>query len=98
MYNYGEIIERSFRYLRHCSIPKLVLLNSLQGIDNTILDLSDPHIVVVLLHGKKLLAISSNTNILHATIAFFSKPRGLMKTFLKVNVSEMTSCIFIFAV
>ena len=83
MYNYGEIIERSFRYLLHCSIPKLVLLNSLQGIDNTILDLSDPHIVVVLLHGKKLLDISSNTNILHATIDFLLEAKRFDENIFK---------------
>ena len=83
MYNHGEIIERSLRYLRHCSIPKLVLLNSLQGIDNTILDLSDPHIVVVLLHGRKLLDISSNTNILHATIDFLLEAKSFDEKFFK---------------
>ena len=83
MYNHGEIIERSLRYLRHCSIPKLVLLNSLQGIDNTVLDLSDPHIVEVILHGRKLLDISSNTNILHATIDFLLEAKSFDEKIFK---------------
>ena len=83
MYNQDEIIERSFRYLRHCSIPKLVLLNSLQGIDNTVLDLSDPHIVEVILHGRKLLDISSNTNILHATIDFLLEAKSFDEKIFK---------------
>ena len=32
---------------------RLALLNDIQGIDNSILELSDSHAVEVLLHGRK---------------------------------------------
>ena len=66
--NCGEDIESSCHYLLHCSLhtnESLALLNDIQGIDNSILELNDSHIVEVLPHGRKLLDISSNTNILN---------------------------------
>ena len=48
---------------------RLALLNVIQGIDNSIVKLGDPHIVEVL-HGRKFRDISSNTSILNATIEF----------------------------
>ena len=39
----------------------------MQGIDNSILELTDSHIVEVFLYGRKFLDISSNNSILNAT-------------------------------
>ena len=69
--NCGEDIESSCHYLLHCSLytnERLALLNVIQGIDNSILELDDSHIVEVLFHGRKFLDISSNTKVLNATI------------------------------
>ena len=69
--NCGEDIETSCHYLLHYSLYNnqwLALLNVIQDIDNSILELTDSHIVEVLLYGRKFLDISSNTNILNATI------------------------------
>ena len=74
--NCGEDIECSCHYLLHCSLypnDRLALLNDIQGIDKSILEISDPDIVKVVLHGKKCLDISSNINILNATIDFLLK-------------------------
>ena len=71
--NCGEDIETSCHYLLHCSLytnERLALLNIIQGIDKSILELTDSHIVEVLLYGRKFLDISSNTNILNTTIDF----------------------------
>ena len=71
--NCGEDIETSCHYLLHCSLytnERLAFLNVVQGIDNSILELTDSRIVEVLLYGRKFLDISSNTNILNATIDF----------------------------
>ena len=60
-------------YLLHCSFytnVRIALLNVIQGIDNSILKLGDSDDVEVLRHGRKFLDISSNTNILNATIDF----------------------------
>ena len=73
IWNCGEDIETSCHYLLHCSLytnERLALLNVIQGIDNSILELADSHIVEILLYGRKFLHISSNTNILNATIDF----------------------------
>ena len=54
--NCGEDIETSCHYLLHCSLytnERLALLNVIQGIDNSILELTDSHIVEVLLYGRK---------------------------------------------
>ena len=45
------------------------------GIGN-ILELGDSKIVEVILHGRKSLDISTNTNILNATIFFFLETKG----------------------
>ena len=45
-------------------------MNVNRGIDKSILELGDSHIVEVILHGRKLLGISVNSNILNATIHF----------------------------
>ena len=68
-----DIIETSCHCLLRCSLytnKRLSLLNLIQGIDNSILELGDSHIVENLLYGGKFLDISSNTNILNATIDF----------------------------
>ena len=52
--NCGEDIETSCHYLLHCSLYTnkiLALLNVIQGIDNSILELTDSHIVEVLFYG-----------------------------------------------
>ena len=49
---------------------RLASLHVIQGIDNSILELTDSHIVEVLLYEKNFLDILSNTNILNATIDF----------------------------
>ena len=69
-------MESTCHYLFHCSLNtnvRLALLNVIQGIDNSILELSHSHIVKVLLHGRKLLDKSSKTNILNATVDFLIK-------------------------
>ena len=66
-------IENSYHYLLHCSLytnEKRTLLNNIKGIDNSILELCDSHIVEFLFCGKIFLDISSNTDILNATIYF----------------------------
>ena len=71
--NCGKDIENSCHYFLYCSLytnERPALLNVIQGIDNSILELGDFHIVEVLLYGRKLVDISSNTNILNATIGF----------------------------
>ena len=68
-----EDIETSCHDLLHCLLynnERLALLNVIQGIDNSILELTDSYIVQVLLYRRKFLDISSNTNILNATIYF----------------------------
>ena len=68
--NCDEDIETSWHYLLHCSLytnQSLVLLNVMQVIDNSILELTDSHIVEVFLYGRKFLDISSNNSILNAT-------------------------------
>ena len=49
---------------------RLASLHVIQGIDNSILELTDSHIVEVLLYEKFFLDILSNTNILNATTDF----------------------------
>ena len=86
IWNCGEDIETSCHYLLHRSLytnERLVPLNVIQGIDNGILELGDSHIIEFLLHWKKFLDISSNTNILNATIDFLVKTKGLTEDFLK---------------
>ena len=71
--NCSEDIGTSCHCLLHCLLytnKRLALLNVIQGIDNSILELTDSHIVEVLLYGRKFIDISSNTNILKATIDF----------------------------
>ena len=71
--NCSEDIGTSCHYLLHCLLytnKRLALLNVIQGIDNSILELTDSHIVEVLLYGRKFIDISSNANILKATIDF----------------------------
>ena len=76
--NCGEDIETSCYYLLHCSLytnERLAFLNVIKGIDNSILELNDSHIVEVLLYGIKFLDISSNTTLLNATIDFLLKTK-----------------------
>ena len=80
--NCGQDIETSSHYLLHCSLytnERPALLNVIQGIDNSILELTDSHIVEVLLYGRKFLDISSNTNILNATIDFLLETKRFGK-------------------
>ena len=102
IWNCGEDIETSCHYLLHRSLytnERLVPLNVIQGIDNGILELGDSHIIEFLLHWKKFLDISSNTNILNATIDFLVKTKGLTEDFFKVKIIEtMASYIFMFQV
>ena len=49
---------------------RLASLQVIQGIDDSIFELTDSHIVEVLLYEKIFLDILSNTNILNATIDF----------------------------
>ena len=79
--NCGEDIESSCHYILHCSLyinQRLVFLNVIQGIDNSILELGDSHIVDVFFHERKFLVGPSNTNILNATRKFFLKLKGSM--------------------
>ena len=69
----------------------------MQDIDNSISELGHSHIVEVLLYGRKFLDISSNTNILNATIFFFLKTKDLTKDYFKVKTTgAMTSYIVSF--
>ena len=71
--NRDEDIETSCHYLLHCSLytnERLALLNAIQGIDSSIWEITDSHIVEVLPYGRKFLDISSNINILNATVDF----------------------------
>ena len=50
--NCGEDIETSYHYLLHCSLDtnkSLALQNVIQGIINSVLELTDSHIIEVLL-------------------------------------------------
>ena len=72
-FNSGEDFETSCHYLLHCSLytnERPALLNVIQDIYNSILELGNSHILEVLLQGRKFLDISSNTNTLNATIGF----------------------------
>ena len=74
--NCCEDIESWCHYLLQCSLYtnlRLALLNVIQGIDNSILELNHSHIGEVLLHGRKFLDIPSNTNILNPTLDFLLK-------------------------
>ena len=71
--NCGEDIETLCHYFLNCSLytnERLTLLNVIQDIDNSILEIADSHIVEVLLYGRTFLYISCNTNILDATTDF----------------------------
>ena len=64
--------------LLHCSIytnEREALLNIIQGIDNSILEFGDSHIVKDLLHGQKVLRSWSNTNILNTNIDLLLKTK-----------------------
>ena len=65
-------------HILQCSLytnETLALLNDIQGVDNSILELSDSHFVEVLLRGRKFRYISSNTNILNFTMDFLLKTK-----------------------
>ena len=62
--NCSEDIESSGHYLLYCSLytnERLALQSNMQGVDNSILELSDSHIVEVFLPGNFFLDVSSNT-------------------------------------
>ena len=78
--NCGEDIGSSCHYVLHCwfyTNEGHNLLNDIQDIDKSILKLSDSRIVGVLLHGRKFLDISSDSNILNATMDFLSQNLSL---------------------
>ena len=76
---------------------RIALLNDIQGINNSISELSDSHIVQVLLHRRKFLDISSNTNIVNATVEFLLKIKRFDERLFKVKINEtMAFYIFIF--
>ena len=54
-------------------------VNVIRGIDNSILEFGASHFVEILLHGRKVLDILSNTNILNATIDFLIKGKKFLK-------------------
>ena len=88
--NCSQDVKTSCHYFLLCSLytnEKLALLNFIQSIDNSILELTDSHIVEVLLYWRKLLDISSNTSILNTTIDFLLETKGL-KTILKQKSIE----------
>ena len=79
----GEDIVILLHYLLHCSIctnERLALLNVIQSIANSILELYDSHIVEVLLHGRNFLDLSSKTYILNTTINFLLETKRFDKT------------------
>ena len=66
-----ENINTSCYYLLQYSCftsERLALLNVIRGINNSVLEVVDSHIVDVLLHQRKSLDISRNTNVLNPTI------------------------------
>ena len=76
--NCGGDIVALCHYLLHCLLytnERLALLNVIQDIDNSILELTDSHIIEVLLYERKFLDISSNPIILSATIDFLFKTK-----------------------
>ena len=78
--NCGEDIESSCQYVLHCwfyTNEGLTLLNDIQGIHKSILEISDSRIVGVLLHGRNFLVISSDANTLNATKDFLSQNLSL---------------------
>ena len=84
--NCGEDIETLCHYLLHCSLytnERLALLSVIQGIDNSILELADSHIVEVLVYGREFLDFSRNTNILNATIDFLLETKRFGERILK---------------
>ena len=98
--NCGEDIETSCHYLLHCSLysnERLALLNVIQGIDNSILELTDSHIVEFLLYGREFLDISSTPVYWTLPSTFFLKLKCLTKEYFKVKINwTMASYIFIF--
>ena len=80
--NCAENIESSCYYLLHWSFytsDRLVLLNVIQGIDNSIFELTDCNAVEVILYGRKVLDISSNINVVNATINFLLETKRFDK-------------------
>ena len=98
--NCGEDIESSCHFLLHCSLysnERLALLDDIEGIDNSIFEISDSQIVDVLFHGEKFLDISSNKNIMNVTMDFLLKTKRFDEICFKVKTNEtMASYIFIF--
>ena len=71
--NCSEDIESSCHYLLQYPLYTneiLAFLNDIQGINNSILELSDSDNVEALLHGRKFLDIQCNTNVLNAITDF----------------------------
>ena len=83
--NCSDNIETLCHYLLHCLLytnGSLALLNVNQGSDNSTSELTDFVSVEVLLYGRKLLDMSSNTNILNATIDFVLENKRFYKTLI----------------
>ena len=69
----GEDIVISCHYLLHCSLynnERLALLNVIQSINNSILELGDSHIVEVPLHGRNFLDLNTTIKFLLETRRF----------------------------
>ena len=63
-------------------------LNIIRGYDNSVLKIGNFHIVKILLHRRKLLNTSYNTNILNTTVEFLLEIKVLRKGFFEVNSIE----------
>ena len=69
----GQNIERSTRFLLHCSNysnERLIFLNIIRKIDRNILNRSDLKVTETLLYGDSSLDDTNNTLIMNATMEF----------------------------
>ena len=96
--NYDEDIETSCHYLLHCLLYTNERLALLNVILNVVLKVGHSHIVEALLYGRTFLNISSNTNILNATIKFLLETKRFDESknqlnhgFLNVHFLSLTS-------
>ena len=64
---------------------RLASLQVIQGIDDSIFELTDSHIVEVLLYEKIFLDILSNTNILNATIDFLLESKRFDESLFQIK-------------
>ena len=69
----GQNIERSTRFLLHCSNysnERLIFLNIIRKIDRNILNRNDLKVTETLLYGDSSLDDTNNTLIMNATMEF----------------------------